>query len=357
MTMPQAVAADRYRLFGSIGSPYALKLRSIMRYQRLPFDWVPASLDWVPEGLPRPPLSQKARESIANVHPPVIPVVYFPKDSSYRNDSTSVAYALDADSGARAIVPPDPGLAFLSHLLEDMADEWAVKIAFYYRWGHDEDRVFKSRIVVGELLGGGFDSATQIAAAARFADRQVGRMPLVGATPENAPLILRTFRELLSAFDRLQEHSIFLFGPRPVLADFGWYGQLSSLGTDPTPWRFMRDRAPGIFPYLQMLEDASGIEEPWPSASDSLPPAVDALLRLAGEVYLPFLDANARALEANERTVSFSAFGMRYVQGTFKYQAKCLRWLREELNALRGESRDRTFAILRATGCLDVLAR
>ena len=29
----------------------------------------------------------------------------------------------------------------------------------------------------------------------------------------------------------------------------------------------------------------------------------------------------------------------------------------EEVKALRGESRDRTFSILRATGCLDVLAR
>ena len=44
-------------------------------------------------------------------------------------------------------------IAFLSHLIEDMADEWGVKIAFHYRWGHEQDSAFKSRIVVGEAGG------------------------------------------------------------------------------------------------------------------------------------------------------------------------------------------------------------
>jgi hypothetical protein len=348
---------DRYRLFGSVGSPYALKLRALMRYQRLPFDWVPASLDWVPEGLDRPPLSANARQEIVHIRPPVIPVVYFPKDRSFRNDSTGVAYALDANAGVRSIVPPDEGLAFLSHLVEDMADEWGVKIAFHYRWGHERDSAFKSRIVVGELLGGGFDLPTQIASAKKFADRQISRMPLVGSTEDNAPLLVETFRRIMAAFDALQERSTFLFGRRPVLADFGWYGQLASLATDPTSWALMREHAPGLFPYLQLLEDSSGIDEGWPSKADGLLPAVEALLRLAGEVYLPFLEANAKAFEAGARTFCFSALGRRYGQGTFKYQVKCLHWLREEVKALRGESRDRTFSILRATGCLDVLVR
>jgi glutathione S-transferase len=345
----------RYRLFGSVGSPYALKLRALMRYQRVPFDWVPASLDWVPDALDRSPLSHKAREEILHIHPPVIPVVYFAHERAFRNDSTAVAYELDAKAPSRAIVPPDPGIAFLSHLIEDMADEWGVKIAFHYRWGHAQDSAFKSRIVVGELLGGGFDRSTQIAAAKKFADRQIGRMPLVGSTSENAPLIIESFRRVLAAFDHVEESATFIFGPRPVLADFGWYGQLVSLATDPTPWAFMREHAPGVFAYLQLLEDASGIDEEWPRASDALPPAVAELLRVAGDVYLPFLKANAEAFHAGARTFSFSALGMKYSQDTFKYQVKCLQWLRDEVKALRGEARDRTFSILRDSGCLDVL--
>jgi hypothetical protein len=357
MANTDAPTAARYRLFGSIGSPYALKLRALMRYQRLPFDWVPTSLDWVPEGLTRPPLSEKPRQEIEHIRPPVIPVVFFPKDGSYRNDSTFVAYALDQEARSHSAVPPDPGLALLSHLLEDMADEWAVKIAFHYRWGHPPDSAFKSRIVVGELLGGGFDRATQLAAAKKFADRQISRMPLIGSTPGNAPLIVETFQRALAAFDMLTESASFIFGSRPVLADFGWYGELVSLATDPTPWAIMREQAPGVFPYLQLLEDASGIDEAWSAATAPLPPAATALLRIAGEVYLPFLEANATAIEAGEKTFSFTTLGLPYSQSTFKYQVKCLQWLRDETKALSGECRDRTYAILKETGCFDALVR
>lgn len=347
--------AERYRLFGSIGSPYALKLRAIMRYLRLPFDWVPASLDWVPEGLNRPPLAEAARQQIVDIRPPVIPVVFFPNDRSFRNDSTIVAMALNRESAARSIVPSDPALAFLSHLLEDMADEWGVKIAFHYRWGHEQDRTFKSRIVTGELLGGGFDHATQLSAAGHFAARQTSRMPLVGCTPQNAPLIEETFLRVIAATDRISEYSTFMFGSQPVLADFGWYGQLISLAGDPTPCRIMQDLAPGTFPYLQLLDDASGIDSASSAALELPPKPAMALLKLAGEVYLPFLKANADAFEAKQKSFSFSALGMRYTQETFKYQVKCLRWLQEEFEALRGESRDRAVLILRESGCLEAL--
>lgn len=347
--------AQRYKLFGSVGSPYALKLRALMRYQRLPFDWIPASLDWVPEKLDRPPLAQRGRDAIADIRPPVIPVVYFPEEGVFRNDSTLVAYALDQSNKERSIVPPDAGTAFLSHLLEDMADEWGVKIAFLYRWGHQADQAFKSRIVVGELLGGGFAEAVQLACAKQFAERQIGRMPLVGCTPGNAPLIEETFRRVLAGTGRILEHSTFLFGDRPALADFGWYGQLISLATDPTPRALIDDLAPGTFPYLQLLEDASGIESAWASSHKPLPPPVTALLGLAAEVYLPFLEANAKAFEAKKDSFSFSALGMSYSQATFKYQVKCLRWLQEEFAALRGDARDRVHVILKETGCLETL--
>src|SRR4051812_30585090 len=99
---------ERYRLYGSIGSPYALKLRALMRYQRVPFDWVPASLDWVPEQLPRAPDSQRASQEIAHVRPPVVPVVYFPGDGSYRNDSSTVAADLNQLCSERSTAPSDP---------------------------------------------------------------------------------------------------------------------------------------------------------------------------------------------------------------------------------------------------------
>jgi glutathione S-transferase len=349
--MPETLPLQtRYRLFGSIGSPYALKLRSLMRYKRLPFDWTPATLDWIPDNLPHAPLCATGNQAIAGLNPKVVPAIYFPHDGSVRNESTTLAYALDQYHPDRMIIPRDPGIAFLSHLLEDMADEWLVKIAFQYRWGHDEDAAHKSRIVSGEFLGGGYDQPILVGAARHFAQRQQSRMPLVGCTPENAPIIVASFGRLLEAMDRLITRATFIFGASPTLADFGFYGQLQSLATDPTSWKVMRDMAPGAFVYLQLLEDASGIEPAEPGAELS-EPALD-LLRVAAVFYLPYLEANELALANGRKEVAFQADGLAYRQTPFKYHAKCYRVLKDEFNALPAGPRARTIAALERIGAL-----
>ena len=79
------------------------------------------------------------------------------------------------------------------------------------------------------------------------------------------------------------------------------------------------------------------------------------LLTLAGEVYLPFLVANAEALAAGAETLRFEALGKAYEQGVFKYQAKCLGWLREALAQVGGPARDRLEVSLRESGCWEPL--
>jgi glutathione S-transferase len=344
-------AHRRYRLFGSIGSPYALKLRSLLRYKRLPFDWLPATLDWIPGDLPHPPLCASAGKEIARLHPRVVPAIYFPGDGSIRNESTVLAYALDQAHPARPIIPSDPGLAFLSHLLEDMADEWLVKIAFQYRWGNAQDAAHKSRIVSGEFLGGGYERSILVEAARHFAQRQQSRMPLVGCTPDNVAMIVESFRRLLALMDRLMTGTTFIFGACPTLADFGFYGQLQSLATDPTSWAVMRDLAPGVFPYLQLLEDASGIEPTKLDADEPCEPTL-GLLRFAASFYLPYLEANERGLMSGLDTFAFRAEGLDFRQAPFRYHAKCYRWLKEEFEALPEGARARTSELLERAGAL-----
>ena len=345
MTNAHAHSSDRYKLFGSIGSPYALKLRSLMRYKRLPFDWMPATLDWIPDDLPHAPLCAASNRKLDGLTPRVVPAVYLPGDGSIRNESTTLAYLLDERHPERPVIPHDPAVAFCSDLLEDMADEWLVKIAFLYRWGHDEDAAFKSRIVTGEFLGGDYPQAVLEKAAQHFASRQQSRMPLVGATDENAGMIMLSFRRLLKAMDRLANHSTFIFGASPTLGDFGFYGQLQSLATDPTPWALMRDEGLGVFPYLQLLEDPSGID-PAEMSLREIGEGAAGLLQLASDIYLPYLRANEKAVAGGETSFSFEVDGHRYVQAPFKYHAKCYRLLRDKFNALDPISRAQVEAAL-----------
>ena len=44
------------------------------------------------------------------------------------------------------------------------------------------------------------------------------------------------------------------------------------------------------------------------------------------------------------------------VQKTFRYQAKCLQWIRDEFNALNDNDKQRVMSALSETGCEDVLS-
>jgi hypothetical protein len=191
-----------------------------------------------------------------------------------------------------------------------------------------------------------------MSAAKIFSERQVGRMPIVGCTPENAPVIEESTRRILALFEAHVTEEPYLFGSRPSLADFGWMGQLSQLATDPTPTDLMRAEFPFTYRWLANLDDASGVEGDWRDPASPLPVAVTGLLKLAGEIYFPFLLANARAVANGEDKFSVELLGRAYTQGAFKYQVKCLAELRAAYAKLDAEAKAKISAVLKDAGCL-----
>jgi hypothetical protein len=67
----------RYRLIGSTASPYALKLRALLRYRRIPFDWVI--------------MTKALRKATEQLRPNLIPVLQYP-DGTFRGETTALAY-------------------------------------------------------------------------------------------------------------------------------------------------------------------------------------------------------------------------------------------------------------------------
>ena len=98
----------RYRLIGSTASPYALKLRALLRYRRIPFDWVI--------------MTKALRKQTEHLRPNLIPVLQYP-DGSFRGETTTLAYDLEARHRERSVIPEDSAVAFVCDLLEDLADE------------------------------------------------------------------------------------------------------------------------------------------------------------------------------------------------------------------------------------------
>ncbi len=332
-----------YRLIGMIGSPYSMKMRAIMRYRRLHFLWVPR----VPQ----------VQEETAQVKPPIIPILQYPEDGSYHVDSTPLAYELEKrHPGQRSIIPEDPGLAFLCHLIEDLADEWLTKAMYLYRWWRPEDQDYCSKwlahLTFDPSAAAAIENLAQI-----FKTRQVGRLGLVGCTEQTRPLIEESYIRVIEILQRNLSTSKYLFGSRPSLADFGLFGQLFELSIDPTSQRIMREKAPGVCAWISNLDDASGEQEgQWIDPDNPLPRAIVEMLQIVGEIYLPFLLANAAAIEQGQDTFTLSLAGREYSQGTFRYQVKCLGWIRQEYRALGGDAKERVDKVLSETGCLEALS-
>ena len=108
------------KLAGNLGSPYSMKMRAVLRYRRIPFDWVPRGSKW--DDLPDPPVA-------------LMPAISFPDArGEYPDamiDSSPLIMRLESLSHDRSIVPVDPVLAFLDFLLEDYGDEWVTKQMFH----------------------------------------------------------------------------------------------------------------------------------------------------------------------------------------------------------------------------------
>ena len=209
----------RYRLIGSTASPYAIKLRALMRYRRIPFDWVI--------------MTKALRKETEQLRPNLIPILQYP-DGTFRGETTMLAYDLEAQHAERSVIPQDKAVAFVCNLLEDLADEWAVKPLFLYRWWDAEDQAYVSRWAAEEWS----TSKAEIGSAAEieeFRKRQISRMGILGATAENRPLLQESYRRILAAFEAHVGIGKYLFGSRPSLADFA--GSASS-----AKWRPIRRR-------------------------------------------------------------------------------------------------------------------
>jgi glutathione S-transferase len=334
-----------YKVVGSLGSPFSVKMRAIFRYRRIPHVW------YLPHG--------KIAEATQHVRPPIIPKVHYPEEAEdiWHVDSSPMAYELERRHSERSILPPDPVQAVLAHLLEDFGDEWGTKMMFHYRW-QDKDKG-GNRDRIGWWMGyPGTGPSTDEALAEQtrgFYEWQIPLWPVAGIEPGNVPLIEEMYRRIIGAWEDVLREQEFLFGTRPSLGDFGFYGQLYQCMMNPASGEIMREGCMRLPAWLTMMDDAGGVEGDWIDPDAPLCKGVHDLLWLAGEVYLPYLDATHKAFAKGEDRLSFTALGMTHEQTPMKYHAKCLNVIREKVASLSVGDQNRMEALLEGTDCWSYL--
>ena len=339
----------RLRLIGGTGSPYTRKMLALLRYRRIPhaITWGDPAQVLEALGLERP-------------RPTLHPTFLFENgegDIQPRCDSSPILRQLEQDYSGRSVLPTDPALAFIDYLVEDFADEWCTKFMFHYRWYPAEDADNAGTLLPLTMdVTLAPDALAQFKAA--FSERQIGRLYVVGSNDITAAVIDASYRRFLAAMEAHLQCQPFVLGARPGAGDFGLLGQLTQLiGFDPTPRAIAHELSPRTVAWVDRMEDLSGLEpgdDDWRALGEQ-PDTLRGLLAEIGRVYAPALLANAAAAEAGEPTWQAQIDGAAWTQQTFPYQAKCLRWIREQYQALAPTDRSRVDTALAGTGCECVL--
>jgi glutathione S-transferase len=293
--------------------------------------------------------------------PSLAPKLVFP-NNRVMNDSTMLIKELEGLYPERSVLPNRPGLRLICSLLEDFCDEWLTKAMFHFRWTYD---IETAGFGIGSSIGfnAGIDNIKQFGST--IGARQVGRLGIVGSNEETGPIIEKCFERLCALLEsHFESGHAFLLGSRPSAADFALYGQLHPMiSMDPETSSRVFKASRTVWFWYHSMKDLSGLsiadeDEGWLVLSDedggSLPPTLSAILGEVGRFYVPFMLANARAIERGEGTVDALLDGekVRWTQPSFKYQAKCLTWLVEEYGELSVDETNKVNRVLGPAGCM-----
>ena len=331
-----------YTLYGFTMSPFSMKMRSYMRYRRIPFIWV----------------SGERANNVAQskVETYMVPVLETP-DGVFNNDSTHMMNELEYKYQERSTTPDHEADAFLAYLIEDFMDEWLLWPFFVHRWRTDEDRLHNSKWIIYEQFQGNthhpaFEQMVQF-----WAQRQVKGMELLAGNSEITDDSLDKF---LGVTEDIFSNGLFLFGSRPSRADFAIYGILSQLIIDPTPAALLRENFNTTYRWVTLMEDLSGIEGEWTTLStdaDKLNASkIPNILKLSGTYHLPMLQANEKALADGEKYFTVDMDGKAYTRRAHNRHDGCLEALRQHYQKLSDGSKELLDDLLKESGCYNYLS-
>ena len=255
-------------------------------------------------------------------------------DGVWLTDTTAILRRFEAESSEPALQPSEPVAAFLSLFLEDAFDEWLWRPALYYRWAFHEDSRLMGR-QLGRTILGDLPGPLGLRAFGIRHRQQRTFLREDGVTRVSAPLIEAQYRDVLALLDPVFASRPFLFGERPVAADFGLFGPMfRHFFSDPTPAAIMRETAPNVMAWTARLWALTPAAAAAAARPVDAPADLDPLLKLAAQEHLTELVANLDAVIDRRAEATFELRGLRWTTPVSPYCAACLIDLRRLYAAL-----------------------
>ena len=272
-------------------------------------------------------------------------------------DSTPIIEHLEAANPEPSIHPDDPTLAFVSALLEEFGDEWGNKWMFHYRWADEADQWSAGRRLVKGMMPGADDDTVENFAKG-IVERMTGRVWFVGSSEQTAPIIAASWKEGIGQLEAHLANRPYLFGNRPSFGDFGLWAQIYEAWSDPTLGEMLRSTSPNVCAWIdRMLDPKAEGDGAWESAEAVLPTLEPFLTSQVGALFLPWSDANAKAIAGGDEEFTVDVGpnqDQAWTQKPQKYHARSLAAIRAKYADAAGNAD--LDALLERTGCKSWLA-
>ncbi|XP_078492908.1 uncharacterized protein LOC100180334 [Ciona intestinalis] len=229
-----------YRLIGGELSPYTAKVRSYLRFKKIPFEPVTANA-----------------EIYANFIKPrigwsVIPVLVTPQNEAIQ-DSTDIIDYLEQRHPVPSIQPRTPKQKLICSLFELFADEWMVLPIMHYRWSFPENLPFIKE-EFGRIGFPEHSTSERSSIAGALYGRFQSMRGVLGINELTAPAIEESWKGLLNELTAHFDEHPYLLGGKPCVADFALGGMMyAHLYRDPVPGMLMKTRAPLVAAWVEHM--------------------------------------------------------------------------------------------------------
>ena len=230
---------ETYTLYGSYASYYTAKVRSYLRKKAIPFV----------ERLPSDPVFRSQVRLASGSHR--IPQLQTPSGEVLQ-DSIAIVDFLEARFPEMPAIPATPNQRVFVHLMELLASEGLVSLAWRHRWLFEENKPF-----ITLDFGRSFRPQGTNADLLKYGALISGRMTSYGLPPSTESIRAALDDEYRALLELLEAHFMlypYFLGGQPTQADYSIMGALHAhLGRDPAGLRIMQNHAPRTVRWVEQM--------------------------------------------------------------------------------------------------------